>query len=118
MDAGLTSALQKIQDQLQQAADAASEGQTAASTVLFAQVSMSLGMYIGHFRVTLGQRYPTSPECEALNRAARLLNMTIVAAYESAEDEDEEEDSSEESPPTPLAPVPYGYSARADEDDE
>ena len=115
MDTGLTSALQTIQAQLQQAADAAGEGQTAAATVLFAQVGMSLGMYIGHFRATLGPRYPSSPECEALNRAARLLNMTILAAHE---DTDVEEEVEEESPPAPPAPAPYGYYPRSDEDDE
>jgi hypothetical protein len=118
MDSGLTSALQTIQAQLQQAADAVAEGQHAASAVLFAQVGMSLGMYIGHFRATLGPRYPASPECEALNRAARLLNMTIIAAYEDEEAEEDEEPEVEESPPAPLAPMPYGYSPRIDEDDE
>jgi hypothetical protein len=112
MDAGLAQALRGLQDQLQEAADAAAEGQIAASTVLFTQVGMSLGMYIGHFRVTLGPRFPKSPECEAINKTALLLNTTIVAVLNALEEE-------EQDGPAPSAPpVPYGYSPSADEDDE
>ena len=115
MDAGLTTALRQLQDQLQQAADAVTDGQEAVAVVMFTQAGMSLGMYIGHFRAALGPRYPSSPESEALNKAAQLLNATIVAAYES---EDEEEDEPEESPPPSAPPLPYGYSPRVDQEDE
>lgn len=114
MDAGLATALRGLQDQLQEAADAAVDGQIAAATVLFTQVGMSLGMYIGHFRVTLGPRFPHSPECEAINKTALLLNTTIVEALRQLE-----EDEAEQNGPTPSAPpVPYGYSPTVDEDDE
>lgn len=115
MDAGLASALRDLQNQLQRAADAATDGEPAIAVVLFTQVGMTLGMHIGHFRVTLGARFPSSPECAALNKAAQLLNTTIVAAFESEQDEEDEDDES----PEPSAPAaPYGYSASVHEEDE
>ena len=84
---------------------------------MFTQVGMSLGMYIGHFRATLGPRYPSSPESAALNKAAQLLNATIVAAHEATEDEEEDVEV-DESPSPPAPPLPYGYSPSRDEDDE
>jgi hypothetical protein len=121
MDAGLSVALRQLHDQLQQAADAATDGRGAAAAVMFAQAGMSLGMYIGHFRATLGPRYPASPESAALNKAAQLLNATIVASYETETDEEEEEQEDaeeDESPSFEAPPQPYGYSPRTDEDDE
>ena len=113
MDTGLATALRDLQSQLQRAADAATDGEPAIAVVLFTQAGMTLGMHIGHFRATLGQRYPASPECAALNKAAQLLNATIVASFESAE-----EDEDDESPEPSAPPTPYGYSPGVDEEDE
>ncbi|NBU17281.1 MAG: hypothetical protein EBS48_09805 [Actinobacteria bacterium] len=117
MDAGLASALRDLQDQLQRAADAATDGEPAIAVVLFTQVGMTLGMHIGHFRVTLGARFPSSPECAALNKAAQLLNWTIVAAF-SREKDEEDEDEDDKSPEPSAPAAPYGYSASVHEEDE
>lgn len=117
MDAGLSAALKDLQGLLQRAADAATDGEPAIAVVLFTQAGMTLGMHIGHFRATLGPRFPSSPECAVLNKAAQLLNVTIVAAFEES-DEEEEEEVEDESPEPPAPAAPYGYSQGVDEEDE
>ena len=125
MDPTLSLAIRTVDIVLESARKHGREGEFPTSAVEFAQAAMTLGMQIGHFRVTLGTQYPTSAEAAAVGECAARLNAAIVDGFQRVTLDEYEYGPGEweEIVDEPRAPVvapgsaPYGYSPQAHEEE-